>query len=1066
MIYAFGAYTLDTDRYELREAGKLCALEPHAVDILAYLLQHRERVVTKQELLEHLWPKRFVGEGILAQRLMMIRKAIGDSGRSQRCIKTLHGRGYRFAAAVAVHANALGPAGSAAMAGAGTARHADERDAAVPVPSLASLPAPLNLASPGGPGTDAIPRRAPPPLFSRPPHFGGRDAELAQLAQWWTRAQQGARQVGFIVGEAGIGKTALVDAFVAQVASTENIWVGRGQCMDHYGTGEPYLPVLEALGRLCRDADGDRFVSCLRHYAPRWLAHLPAQLAPADRDALVRTTHDATPARMLRELTDALEVLTAARPLVLVLEDLHWSDRATLGWLAYLARRRDPAHVLVLGTYRPGEVVGQAHPLRPLRSARPQAQCELMLDALSAPAVAAYLSERCTPAMLPASLLRFIHRRTSGHPLFLVAMVDELVRQRRLEAVGAAAASEEDLAALSEFVPANLREYIEQQLERLSDTDQALLAAASTAGSTFALAAVAAGVAQAPATIEARYAAFARQGQFIRPCGIEAWPDGTVSACYQFKHALYHEVAYARVHAEQRMHLHSLIGKRKEAGYGAQARQIAAELAVHFARGGDARRAVHYLHCAAENALHRSAYQEAITHLTQGLETLTSLPDCPDRTQHELGFLTTLGLALVATKGQAHADVERNYARARTLCHRLGAPAQLFQVLWGLFSFHVVRAQLPAAWDVGQQLLALAEGPPDTSLRMVAHFALGQTLLFQGNGPGAHALNKESRSTIRKSITAERAGRVSGNLGVFCRCFAAHTLWHLGYPTRRSSASTSAAQAQELAHPFSRPAWHAAMLYQFRREEHLAHEAAEAVIACANRVSVPPGVGHHHGWGGRPATGRRGNGADAPRHGRDAATGAAAARAVLSGFAGRARADGSAEAGLTMLAEGLTEAHRHGECWEEAELHVQGQLCCSATRRPMSVYRRPMQQWSSFTAPRSRPAAGARSLGCALRWPLARVWQGKGNRVAAYGLLAPIYDWFTEASTQPICRMPGFARRAGVGRSPPAAERRQWAMFMKSSSMTAGRTGCALRRMGTRNREFSPIPGFASPAAE
>ena len=157
------------------------------------------------------------------------------------------------------------------------------------------------------------------------------------------------------------------------------------------------------------------------------------------------------------------------------------------------------------------------------------------------------------------------------------------------------------VALLREVVPASLRQYIEQHIEQLSAADQALLEAASVAGSTFAVAAVVAGVAQASETIEARYTALARQGQFILASGTETWPDGTVTACYQFMHALYHEVVYARVSAGHRVRLHQQIGVRKEVAYGEQASQIAAELAVHFARGHDAGRAVHYLHHAGEN---------------------------------------------------------------------------------------------------------------------------------------------------------------------------------------------------------------------------------------------------------------------------------------------------------------------------------------------------------------------------------------------------------------------------------------------------------------------------------
>src|SRR5262249_43432807 len=238
-------------------------------------------------------------------------------------------------------------------------------------------------------------------------------------------------------------------------------------------------------------------------------------------------------------------------------------------------------------------------------------------------------------------------------------------RQRLLETAGDTGGSPGALAVLHEVIPISLRQYIEQHLEQLSEVDQALLEAASVAGSTFTVAAVAAGVAPTPETLGAPATALARQGRFIQASGTETWPDGTVTACYQFRHALYHEVVYARVSAGHRVRLHQQIGARKEAGYGAQARQIATELALHFTRGHDAWRAVHYLHAAADQALQRSAYQEAITHLTTGLEVLTTLPETRERTQRELDFQITLGPALMATKGYAAPEVEQLYSRAR-----------------------------------------------------------------------------------------------------------------------------------------------------------------------------------------------------------------------------------------------------------------------------------------------------------------------------------------------------------------------------------------------------------------
>jgi DNA-binding winged helix-turn-helix (wHTH) protein/predicted ATPase len=1018
MIYAFGAYTLDTDRYELRRAGLVCPLEPHALDILAYLLQHRDRVVTKHELLERLWPNRFVGEGILAQRLMMIRKAIGDSGSSQHCIKTLHGRGYRFAAEVAEHASALLFGDSPPTAGtAEPSDHADALSSSVPASRLATpLADSQGLEFPETIAQQAAPRAGPTPLFRRPPYFVGRDAELAQLARWWSTAQQGMRQVGFVAGEPGIGKTALVDAFVAQVAATRELSVGCGQWVDDYGMGEPYLPLLEALGRLCRDPEGDCFVSGLRRYAPSWLAHLPSVRGPADRESLVRITQGVTPTQMLRELTDALEAITAARPLILVLEDLHWSDRATLAWLAYMARKRDSAHVLILGTYRPDEVLACVHPLPSLLTElRAHAQCvELVLEPLSAPAVAAYLSERCS-ATLPATLPQLIHRRTGGHPLFLVAMADELVHKKLFETEGEARGILENRAALGDIVPTNLRQYIEQQFGRLSDEDQALIESASIAGSTFTVAAVTKPGAQSTHKVEARYTALARQGRFIQPNGIETWPDGTMTSCYQFKHALYHDVVYERVSAERRMHLHQQIGGRKERGYGKHAQQIAAELADHFARGRDAGRAVHYLHHAADNALQRSAYQEAITHLTQGLELLASLPEAAERTQHELRFLTKLGLALVATKGQAHGDVGLTFARARTLCHQPADSPQLFLALVGLFSCHVVRSELQAAGDVAKQLSTLAERESDTTLRLVAQWALGQTLLFQGQVVPARVHLEQGIALYQPKehhALRLRAG-FPGDLGVFCRCSAAHALWHLGYPDEALHHIQHALTLSgELAHPYSRALAlaYAAMLHQFRRETHLAQGMAETAIALCQEQ----GFAYYLAWGilmrgwALSAQCRGEEGMAEMRRGLDAirATGAQLRQpyylALLAEACGQT---GEVEGGMQVLAEALAEADHHGEGWQEAELHrLRGELLLLAVRDPQASRSHPggcqiidseaEQCFHQALAIATRQQAKSLELRAATS--LARLWQRKGSRAKAYDLLAPIYHWFTE----------------------------------------------------------------------
>jgi hypothetical protein len=217
----------------------VCPLEPHAVDILTYFMQHRDRVVTKRELLKQLWPGRFVGEGILAQRVMTIRKAIARVARRSSASR----RSMVAAIALPLRCRSTPTRVLWTRSHRRLRRQTRGAEAIAPQrrqpPAWQLCPAPSRvLASRETPDNRPERRGARPALFSCPPHFVGRDAKLAQLGQWWSAARQGMRQVGFIVGEPGIGKTALVDAFVAQVAAAEDVSVGCGQCVDDYGMGE------------------------------------------------------------------------------------------------------------------------------------------------------------------------------------------------------------------------------------------------------------------------------------------------------------------------------------------------------------------------------------------------------------------------------------------------------------------------------------------------------------------------------------------------------------------------------------------------------------------------------------------------------------------------------------------------------------------------------------------------------------------------------------------------------------------------------------------------------------
>ena len=705
---------------------------------------------------------------------------------------------------------------------------------------------------------------------------------------------------------------------------------------------------------------------------------------------------------MLRELAEALEVLTAERPLVLVFEDLHWSDSATLEWLAYVARRRDPARLLVLATYRPTEARLGAQPLYPVtRELLVHDQgAELVLEGLSVPAVATYLAQRFGAGEFATALGPVLYQRTQGNPLFLVTMVAELL-QRSVVREGASGweltASPQ---AVTVGVPENLRQVIEQQFERLTPPEQAIVESASVAGVDFAAAAVAASLGEASEVIDARCATLARQGQFVQAHGTGVWPDGTVAGRYRFCHALYQDVVYARVPAGRRAHLHRQIGRRLEAGYGPQAPEIAAELAVHFAHGRDYHRAVQYLQHAGDNAMRRGAHQEAVAYVTRGLELLETQPDTPARAQQELDLQLTLGPALMAAKGWAAPEVEQTYARARVLCTQVGKTPQLFSTLRGLWRFYRSRGALPTAVELGEELYRLAQREAAPPHLLAAHDALGQTLFYLGDYTTAWRHFAQGIPLI--DLTVQRAQALHQGIapGVACLAYAAPALWSLGYPEQALQRCQEALTlTQKFEHPQSQGLVHhlAAYLYHRRRELSAVQAHAEAVLTLATAQGLPlyGGLANHlRGWA--LALQGQSEGGMAQMHQGLAgilATGQALAQPIcLVRMAEAAGYTGHVDQGLHLLAEALAafEVSGRGDMLTEA-YRLQGEFLLSQAA-PEAVQAEACFQQALTIARRQQ----AKSWELRAAMSLARLWQQQGKREEARALLAPIYGWFTE----------------------------------------------------------------------
>jgi DNA-binding winged helix-turn-helix (wHTH) protein/predicted ATPase len=875
----FDRHRFDPGSGRLWNGRREVSLTPRAAAVLAELVERAGQVVTRQELLQSVWGDTVVSEAALTACIQELRRALADDARRPRFIETRHRRGYRFAASV--------------------------------LPS-----APL------------APSRATPP----PTPVVGRKRELVELMECLERAAGGARQIIFVTGEPGIGKTTLIELFLAEAARGDQRRIAQGRCIPTHGAGEAYLPLLEAMTGLCREPGGQAITRLLRRHAPTWLTQMPSLTSPSELRALQRQTSGLTRERMLRELAEAVEVMTADVPLLLWLEDLQWSDRPTIEWLNYLARRPGPARVLVLASCRPFDALARGHPLDAVKDEmKLRGHCrEIAVPRLDAAAVAEYLARRFPGELALDDLAAMIHERTGGNPLFVVNVADDLVRRAvlverggRWERVGSSG-----LEAIA--IPEDVHRMIGHQLDRARSSERRILDAASAAGVTFSAAAVAAAAEIDLDDVERTCADLAARDSFLVSSGLAAWPDGTVAGRYGFRHALYQEVVYDRVPAARRERLHRRIGDRIEVGLGDRTVEAAAELAMHFERGRDPSRAIRYLQMAGAVATQRSAAREAVTHVSRALELLRDQPSTPERAAQEVALQIALGGPLMAVKGRGAPEVEHAYTRAQELCQQIGDSPQLFPAVWGLFLFHRSRGQIERAHGFAERLLALARVGDDPGLLVQAHHSLWATRFARGElmAVGDH---------VAEALALYDAERDASLAAVYGNhdpavCGLGHGAWALelrGEPEQASRMSADAVErARTLGHPFSEAhaLLYAARLAQFRGDWQATRERAEAAAALASErgfVQLQAWASITSGWA-LAESGETSDGVDRVRKG-VAAIARMGSEDFKTYFLGLLAATlakaGETATALDAVADALAAVDRSGERFYAPELH-------------------------------------------------------------------------------------------------------------------------------------------------
>jgi DNA-binding winged helix-turn-helix (wHTH) protein/predicted ATPase len=744
----FGLFRFDPRTGQLWRDGSEVKLTPRAAAVLHMLAERAQELVTKRDLLERVWGGMAVGDDALTSCIQELRGVLGDDARHPHYIETRHRRGYRLMVPATV----------------------DKRSGAA---------APLQVASP------------------EPSRLVGRVAEFDELAHAFEQARSGRRQILFISGEPGIGKSSLADVFLEQLRTSQTVKIAYGQCLDHHGVGEPYLPLIEALTRLAGGADGASVKEVLSVQAPSWLAQMPALWTRSERSAL-EARGRATRERMMRELTLAIEAIASDAPLLLKLEDIHWSDTSTLDWLAHVARRPEPARLMVIATFRPADVAAAKVGLSGLVTELAlHGRCrEIALAPLDLAAIASYLEARLGDDGGAAKLREMaplLLERTGGNPLFMTSIVNQLAQQDG-RTPGAIVA-----------IPHDVWRFIDRQIDELTESDRHLLTAASVIRREFATAAVAAALEIDVDQVEIACARLARQGVFVVKPGSTVWPDGTRTELYAFRHDLYRELLYDRLPATRRALCHTRVGRRLEAAWAGRLDAIASELAEHFERGNEPVRAIPHRQRAAAKALRRGANEEAIGHLRRALDAIGHIAGEVERTRVEVELRVGMAAAYMAIRGFGAPEVLEACTRAELLCDRLGERVDLFPAIWGQWMFRTGRGETEAARRLGGRLLALAEKFDDPGLKIQAHHAMWSTSFVCGELGNACAHAQSGLALFNANVHRSMASSYGNHDAECCaRNFSAISLALAGDDHgARVMIDKSLAAAKILDDPFS-----------------------------------------------------------------------------------------------------------------------------------------------------------------------------------------------------------------------------------------------------------------------
>jgi len=644
-VRLFGPFRFDVRDQRLFKGPTEIMLQRKPFAILRHFTAHPHRLVTRGELVEAVWGRIAMSESLVRTHVSGLRHLLGEG-----VLETVVGRGYRFLLAVETEKPEAKQSG---------VKHVT--------------------------------------THRLPPNLVGRSTEIDTLRQLFDAALDGKRQVILVTGDPGIGKTTVVEAFLSEVAAPRGALIASGSCVEHLGTAEAYHPVFEALGALCRGADGRHFVDLLARHAPTWLVQMPGLVGDEELQPLALRVQGASQARMLREIAEVFDVIATEHPLVLVFEDTHWADTSTTDLLATLGRRREPARILTVVTCRPAELTkgdGLAKVIAELK-VRKQAAA-LNLESWSLAATSDYLARRFPGGCFPEDLARRIQHMTGGNPLFAVAIVDDLESRGMIRPSVSGWELAVGVADVASHRPDTVRQLIDIQIDRLKPNEQRVLEAASLVGVQFSVGSVAHALELPADELDTVCERLADEKRLLRFVTSEPWPDGSIQSHYAFAHALYRDTALGRVHLATKRLWHRRIADGLEATYRAGAETISAELAGHYDEAQVVAKAVRYYGLAGRRAIRRFGRAEALAQFRRACALMATLPSSDESDRTELAVLKQMGPAIIPSAfwGTQYPQLEQILDRTAQLARKVGDDGGLLSALLGLQRCHFLRGQL------------------------------------------------------------------------------------------------------------------------------------------------------------------------------------------------------------------------------------------------------------------------------------------------------------------------------------------------------------------------------------